>query len=74
MKDIGRILVVVGILILTAGILLWFCGDKFGWFGNLSGDIHIKKERFSFYFPFATMVLLSACGSVLIWLISKYII
>jgi len=55
---IGKILLFSGIAIaLFGGLLLVY--DKLPFIGKLPGDIHIKRDSFSFYFPFGTSVILS---------------
>jgi hypothetical protein len=74
MAGFGKILVVVGLILLIAGIMIWIGGDKFGWFGNLPGDIRVERKNFSFYFPLTSMVVLSIVLSLVIWLIRKLFI
>jgi hypothetical protein len=74
MAGFGKILVVVGLILLIAGIMIWIGGDKFGWFGNLPGDIRVERKNFSFYFPLTSMVVLSVVLSLVIWLIRKLFI
>ena len=69
MQHIGKILIVIGILSMVAGIVIYFAGDKLGWVGHLPGDIHVEKENFSFYFPITTMILVSVVVSLVIKLI-----
>ncbi|HJV78427.1 MAG TPA: DUF2905 domain-containing protein [Paludibacter sp.] len=69
MQHIGKILIVIGILSVVAGIVIYFAGDKLGWVGHLPGDIHVEKENFSFYFPITTMILVSVVVSLIIKLI-----
>lgn len=69
MQQIGKILIVVGILSVLAGIVIYFAGDKLGWVGHLPGDICVEKENFSFYFPVTTMILVSVAVSLIIKLI-----
>ena len=71
MQQIGKILVITGILLVIAGIVIWLLAGKLGWFGHLPGDIRIRKEHFAFYFPLTSMLLVSAVLSFLIWLIGK---
>ncbi len=66
----GKILVFLGIILTAAGILFMF-GAKIPWLGKLPGDIYIKKENFTFYFPLATSILLSIALSVIILLIGR---
>jgi hypothetical protein len=56
MSGMGRMLIVVGVIIVLIGIALLFA-DKIPFFGKLPGDIYVKKERFSFYFPITTSII-----------------
>lgn len=58
MMGLGRLLVIMGLFLILFGLLLTF-SDKIPYIGKLPGDIHIKKERFSFYFPITTSILIS---------------
>ncbi len=71
MQQIGKWLVLVGIIFVITGIVLWLLPGKTGWFGHLPGDIRIRKEHFAFYFPITSMLLLSAILSFILWLIHK---
>ena len=55
---LGKMLVLLGVFIILIGLLL-MVGDKIPWVGKLPGDIVIKKEKFTFYFPLATCILVS---------------
>jgi len=67
--DVSRFLIVLGIVILAAG-LLWPVLTKLG-LGRLPGDIAIERENFRFYFPLMTSVLLSIVFSVVLWLVNR---
>ncbi len=71
MPEFGRILIVIGLLIVLAGIILFLFGDKLGWLGRLPGDIRIEGERTRFYFPIVTMIIISIVLTVVINLIRK---
>lgn len=58
MMGLGRLLVIMGLFLILFGLLLTF-SDKIPYIGKLPGDIYIKKERFSFYFPITTSILIS---------------
>jgi len=64
-----RFLIVVGILLVVAG-LAWPFLVKLG-LGRLPGDIHIERSGFSFYFPITTGLLVSAVISLILWLLRK---
>jgi hypothetical protein len=66
----GKILIFIGIIMILAGILLMFSA-KIPWFGKLPGDVYIKKENFTFYFPLATSILLSIALSLILLFIGK---
>jgi len=70
MNDIGKFLVVAGLLIALAGVMLW-SGIGKGWFGHLPGDIHYSKGGFHFYFPIVTCLILSVLLTLLLWLFRK---
>lgn len=74
---VGKTLILVGgILALLGALLTLFgkfpgMGSGFGWFGKLPGDILIKRDHFTVYFPLATSVLISVVVSLLLYLLSK---
>jgi hypothetical protein len=82
---LGKALIVVGGLLALAGVVFllvekgagsegplseWF-GQWLGWFGKLPGDISIKRDGFSLYFPLTTGLLISVVLSLLVYLLSK---
>ncbi|SKB51239.1 Protein of unknown function [Parapedobacter luteus] len=71
MKEIAKILIFGGGLLVVLGVVVYFLGDKLKWFGNLPGDIRIERPGFSFYMPITSMVLLSVVFSAVIWLVRK---
>jgi hypothetical protein len=70
MNDLGKLLVIAGIVIAIVGALLWSGVGK-GWLGRLPGDIHYVKGNFSFHFPLVTCVIVSVILTVLLWLFRK---
>lgn len=58
-QSTAKILIILGALLLIAGLIAYFFGDKLNWLGRLPGDIWIEKENFSFYFPVTTCILIS---------------
>ena len=70
MAYFGKILILFGVVLTIAGILFVF-GTKIPWFGKLPGDIYIKKENFTFYFPLATSILLSIVLSIIMLFIGR---
>ena len=70
MQDLGKYLVVLGLVIAMAGAWLW-SGRGFGWLGRLPGDISYQKDGTGFYFPVTTCILLSVGLSLLAWLFRR---
>jgi len=70
MNELGKFLVIAGILMAVAGAVLWSGFGK-GWLGRLPGDIHYTKGNFSFHFPIVTCLLASLFLTLLLWLFRK---
>ena len=70
MNEIGKLLVVVGLLIALAGAMLW-SGFGRSWLGRMPGDIHYSKGNFHFYFPIVTCLILSALLTLIMWLMKR---
>lgn len=70
LSEIGKTLFILGIAMAVLGGLLWLSGGTFKNFplGRLPGDILIQKDKFTFYFPLGTCILLSLVLSAVIWL------
>ena len=64
-----RVLIVVGAVILVAG-LLWPWLAHLG-LGRLPGDVAIERPGFRIYFPWVTCLLISVVLTLLIWLFRK---
>jgi len=58
-QQTGKYIFIVGIVIVFIGIVIYFFHDYFRWIGRLPGDIRIEKNNFRFYFPLATMIIIS---------------
>lgn len=62
----------IGGIVFAVGIVIWLWGDKFKWFGNLPGDIRVRKPGFSLFIPVTSMILVSVCLSLVLWLVRKF--
>jgi len=69
MRDLGRLLILFGAILLVAGLVLTAAG-RLG-LGKLPGDIVYRRGNFSFYFPLMTSILLSIILSLLLWLFRR---
>ena len=70
MGALGKLLILVGVLIVVIGLLL-VLGEKIPWLGKLPGDIIIKREKFSFYFPITTCIIISIILTLFFWIFRK---
>ncbi|MDF0667500.1 MAG: DUF2905 domain-containing protein [Nitrospira sp.] len=74
----GKVLIGLGLGIVALGALLVAVdrlpglGNVFSWLGKLPGDISIKRDNFSFYFPVATSIVLSVLLSLLFYLVGWF--
>jgi hypothetical protein len=71
MQEVGKLVVLVGVFLVVAGVILWRFPSLFNWVGKLPGDISIQKENFSFYFPIVTCLLVSILITLLSWLFRR---
>lgn len=62
----GKLLILIGLLCCGIG-LFWLLGHKLPLVGRLPGDIVIKKENFTVYFPLGTCLLISFIVTLLFW-------
>ena len=69
MNELGKVLVVVGIVLVAVGVLLWAGFGK--WLGHLPGDMHYSRGNSSFHFPIVTCLVISAILSLLFWLFRR---
>ena len=65
MPEIGKMLVVFGVVLVLLGLVLW---SGFGgtWLGRLPGDIRIERGHSSFYFPIVTCIIISVVLSLVL--------
>jgi hypothetical protein len=66
MAGLGKTLIVLGLLLAVVGVVLVLAG-RLPWLGNLPGDISIQRERFAFYFPITTCILISVLISLVLY-------
>jgi hypothetical protein len=72
MEGLGKILLIVGAVIIVIALLMIF-GQHIPFFGKLPGDIFIKKDNFSFYFPIVTFLIISVILTIIINVILYFI-
>ena len=70
MSELGRFLIIIGAILVVVGLALYL-SPKIPWLGRLPGDIVIKRENFTFYFPLATSILISLILTLILYLFRK---
>jgi hypothetical protein len=74
MPELGRTLIGVGVVLVVAGLLVLAAsrlgGLPFG-LGRLPGDIFIRRDNVSFYFPLTTSIVVSVVLSLLLYLLRR---
>ncbi len=71
MAELAKTIIILGAALVVIGILL-LAGPRLPFLGRLPGDIVIKRENFTFYFPLATGILLSILISLILYFIGKF--
>ena len=72
LRETGKILIVLGIVLACIGALLAFSGKLPFRLGRLPGDIVCQGRNGSFYFPVVTCVLLSVVLTLLLWVVNHF--
>jgi len=70
LPQLGKMLVIFGVVIVIIGLVLWLA-PKVPFLGKLPGDITIKKDNLTIYFPIVTMVVLSILLTIILNLFRK---
>ena len=67
----GRTLIVLGVLLVVAGLALEFAPRLPFRIGRLPGDIYIHRGNSTFYFPIVTCILVSAVLTLVLWIFNR---
>jgi len=71
LSNLAKMLIGMGFLIMVSGAVLLLISKLNTGFPKLPGDIYIKRDGFSFYFPLATCLLVSIVLSILFNLFTR---
>jgi hypothetical protein len=66
----GRILIVVGLVIVAVGLVMVF-GQRIPLLGHLPGDIVIQRDNVTIFIPLGTMLVVSILASVVLSLLNR---
>ena len=71
-RDLGKFLLVAGIVLAVAGALL-MSGSKLPFrLGRLPGDIVVQGRNGGFYFPIVTCIVVSVVLTLLMWIVNFF--
>lgn len=70
MAEIGKMIIVAGLVMVAVG-LIFLLANKLPFLGKLPGDILLKKENITLYFPLATCIFISIVLSLISMLWTK---
>jgi hypothetical protein len=70
MQDLGKTILIIGLVLVVAGAILWKTGGL-GGLGRLPGDIFVRKGNATFYFPIVTCIIVSVVLTLLSWLFRR---
>ena len=73
MAPLGKTLIVIGLIVALLGILIWGGSSVpvLNRLGRLPGDIYVRRNNFTFYFPVTTAIVVSIIISLLIALLRR---
>ena len=66
-----KILITIGVVLIVIG-LIWQIGGRFLPIGKLPGDILVKKENVTIYFPVMTSIIISVVLSLIFYLFTRF--
>lgn len=67
----AKLLIIIGIVITTTGLILLLFPGSWGWLGKLPGDLRYEKGNVRFFFPITTMILVSVLISLVLRIFGK---
>jgi hypothetical protein len=70
MSDLPKTLIIFGAVLVILGVIFLLV-QKVPFLGKLPGDIVIRRENFTVYFPLGTSILISIILSLILFLIGK---
>ena len=70
LESLGKYLIFFGVILIVIGAVLFAFG-KIPWFRRLPGDIIVRRQGFTFYFPLVTMILVSIVLTIIFNLVAR---
>lgn len=70
-RHIGLAIMVIGVVVVLVGVLVW--SGVLNWFGKMPGDFRYEGDKTKVYFPFVSMILISALLSLILYLLRRFL-
>jgi len=71
MGEIAKVMILIGALLILIGLVI-LVFPRLPFLGKLPGDILVKKENVTFYFPLVTSIVISIIISLILYLVNKF--
>ncbi len=71
MGETAKVIIIIGVVLILVGLAILVL-PRLPFVGKLPGDILIKKENYTFYFPLATSIVISIIISLVLFIINKF--
>jgi hypothetical protein len=71
MSEIGKLLIVCGVLLAIVGVFIVLGSRIHLPLGRLPGDIVYRGKNTTFYFPLVTCILISIVVSVILYIVGR---
>jgi hypothetical protein len=71
MGEMAKVMILIGVLLIVVGLVI-LVFPRLPFVGKLPGDILLKKENYTFYFPLATSIVISIIISLILYVINKF--
>jgi hypothetical protein len=71
MGEMAKMLILLGAVLIVMGFILLVL-QKTPFLGKLPGDILVKREQFTIYFPLATSIIISILVSLILYFLNRF--
>lgn len=72
MGDFGKVLILIGGVLLVVGIVFLLLGRSGVPIGKLPGDVVYRGKNTTVYFPIVTSIVLSVVVSIVLYVIGRF--
>ena len=59
MENIGKYIILLGLLITASGLIMYFFSDYLSWFGKTPLDFSYQSDNIKVFFPIGSMIIIS---------------